>query len=172
MDSHHSLHLCVIIHVHSWRFRVLETRQNIKYGIAFKRKMVRENAKLYVMCMHCGTYMYSNLQLPEVYGVYTCLADEYYSCTCTYMDGCAHNAPPCMRTTRKNEMVGWTHWTDTGLIWWDSTTVLPVLHGTIGQDGQGFFRAVVAVLHGTMGTYTIGYYSTYAMGRDRHRIDQ
>ena len=97
----------------------------------------------------------------------------------TYMDGCAHNAPPCMRTTRKNEMVGWTHWTDTGLIWWDSTTVLPVLHGTIGQDGQGFFRAVVAVLHGTigqdgqgffravvavlhgtMGTDTIGYYST------------
>ena len=57
-----------------------------------------------------------------------------------YMDGCAHNAPPCMRTTRKNEMVGWT---DTGLIWWDSTTVLPVLHGTIGQDGQGFFRAVM-----------------------------
>ena len=80
-----------------------------------------------------------------------------------YMDGCAHNAPPCMRTTRKNEMVGWT---DTGLIWWDSTTVLPVLHGTIGQDGQGFFRAVVAVLHGTMGTDTIGYYSTYAMGKD------
>ena len=67
---------------------------------------------------------------------------------------------------------GWTHWTDTGLIWWDSTTVLPVLHGTIGQDGQGFFRAVVAVLHGTMGTDTIGYYSTYAMGKDRHRIDQ
>ena len=66
-------------------------------------------------------------------------------------------------------MVGWT---DTGLIWWDSTTVLPVLHGTIGQDGQGFFRAVVAVLHGTMGTDTIGYYSTYAMGKDRHRIDQ
>ena len=86
-----------------------------------------------------------------------------------YMDGCAHNAPPCMRTTRKNEMVGWT---DTGLIWWDSTTVLPVLHGTIGQDGQGFFRAVVAVLHGTMGTDTIGYYSIYAMGKGRHRIDQ
>ena len=129
--------------------------KTFKYVIAFKRKMVRENAKLYVMCMHCGTYMYSNLQLPEVYGVYTCLADEYYSCTCTYMDGCAHNAPPRMRTTRKNEMVGWTHWTDTGLIWWDSTTVLPVLHGTIGQDGQGFFRAVVAVLHGTMGIDTI-----------------
>ena len=49
-------------------------------------------------------------------------------------------------------MVGWT---DTGLIWWDSTTVLPVLRGTIGQDGQGFFRAVVAVLHG--GIDTIGY---------------
>ena len=43
---------------------------------------------------------------------------------------------------------------------------------TIGQDGQGFFRAVVAVLHGTMGIDTIGYYSTYAMGKDRHRIDQ
>ena len=66
-------------------------------------------------------------------------------------------------------MVGWT---DTGLIWWYSTTVLPVLLGTIGQDGQGFFRAVVAVLHGTMGIDTIGYYSTYAMGKDRHRIDQ
>ena len=65
-------------------------------------------------------------------------------------------------------MVGWT---DTGLIWWDSTTVLPVLRGTIGQDGQGFFRAVVAVLHGTMGIDTIGY-SKYAMGKDRHRIDQ
>ena len=84
-------------------------------------------------------------------------------------------------------MVGWT---DTGLISWDSTTVLPVLrgtigqdgqgffrtvvavlHGTIGQDGQGFFREVVAVLHGTMGIDTIGY-SKYAMGKDRHRIDQ
>ena len=62
--------------------------------------------------------------------------------------------------TRKNEMVGWT---DTGLIWWYSTTVLPVLLGTIGQDGQGFFRAVVAVLHGTMGIDTIGYYSTCTM---------
>ena len=60
-------------------------------------------------------------------------------------------------------MVGWT---DTGLIWWYSTTVLPVLLGTIGQDGQGL---VVAVLHGTMGIDTIGY---YAMGKDRHRIDQ
>ena len=59
-----------------------------------------------------------------------------------------------------HEMVGWT---DTGLIWWYSTTVLPVLLGTIGKDGQGFFRAVVAVLHWTMGIDTIGYYSTYAM---------
>ena len=60
--------------------------------------------------------------------------------------------------TRKNEMVGWTHWTDTGLIWWDSMTVLPVLHGTIGQDGQGFFRAVVAVLHGTIGQDGQGFF--------------
>ena len=38
------------------------------------------------------------------------------------------------------------------------TTWNALMSGTIGQDGQGFFRAVVAVLHGTIGQDGQGFF--------------
>ena len=82
-----------------------------------------------------------------------------------------HGSKTTLQGERRGEFFTIAHDVQSRLIWWDSTTVLPVLRGTIGQDGQGFLRAVVAVLHGTIGIDTIGY-SKYSMGKDRHRIDQ